>query len=130
MRSQADIIERKFLGELFEGDIRMSEDGLRVDPAEVLVAADHVDVAADGLRSDHGSAHTRIGAAKSGWIGSSATALAATAAKWEEDSARHYGELIGRVEALRSAASMYASTDSQEGAAIDTAGSHLGSMGL
>ena len=95
-----------------------------------LSAADHVDVAAETLRSDHGSAHARIAAAKSGWIGTSSTALAAAATKWEDDSAAHYSELIDHVEALRSAASMYASTDSQSKAAIDAASSPLGSMGL
>lgn len=113
-----------------KGDIRMSVEGLRVDPTEVLIAADHVDVAADNLRADHGSAHSRIGAAQPGWIGSSAAALTASAAKWEEDSTRHYSELVGHVEALRSAASMYTGTDSQEKAAIDTAASGLDSMGL
>lgn len=67
----------------------MSED-LRVDPVEVWIAADHVDVAAHGLRSAHGSAHERMGAAQASWIGSSAAALAAATAKWEEQSAGHF----------------------------------------
>ena len=78
----------------------MGED-LRVDPLEVRMAADHVDVAAEGLRTAHGSALERMGTAEAGWIGSSATALAATATKWEQDSAAHYTELVGHVEGFR-----------------------------
>jgi len=107
----------------------MGED-LRVDPLEVRMAADHVDVAADGLRSGHGSAHERIGAAQSGWIGTSAAALAATAAKWEEESAGHITELVGHVEHFCSAAEQYASTDNDEASEIQSIATKLGSMGL
>lgn len=107
----------------------MGED-VRVDPLEVRMASDHVDVAADGLRSAHGSAHERMGAAQAGWIGSSAAALAATAAKWEEESAGHYTELVGHVEGFRSAAARYVNTDTEKASEIEDAGSNLGSMGL
>lgn len=103
-------------------------DQLWVDPVEVAMAADHVDVAAEGLRSAHGSAHERMGAAQTGWIGASAAALAAATAKWEDESAGHYNGLVDRVEALRSAASQYAGTDTQGGAAIDAAAMNLDSM--
>ena len=105
-------------------------DELRVDPLEVRMAADHVDVAAEGLRTAHGSALERMGTAQAGWIGSSAAALAATATKWEQDSAAHYTELVGHVEGFRSAAAQYVSTDNQESTEIDAAGSNLGSLGL
>ena len=108
----------------------MSGESLRVDPVEVLMAADHVDAAAEGLRTEHGSAQNRLGAAGAGWIGSSAAALTHVAAKWEQESAHHYSALVGHVEALRSTAVQYTQTDSHEAAAIDTAVSPLGSMGL
>jgi WXG100 family type VII secretion target len=107
----------------------MGED-LRVDPLEVRMASDHVDVAADGLRTGHGSAHERMGAAQAGWIGSSAAALAATAAKWEQESASQYAELVGHVEDFRAAAARYVNTDSDGASQIDNAASKLGSMGL
>jgi WXG100 family type VII secretion target len=107
----------------------MGED-LRVDPIEVRMAANHVDVAADDLRSAHGSAHERMGAAQAGWIGSSAAALAATTAKWEEESAGHYTELVGHGEHFRSAAAQYVDTDSDEGSEIQSIGSKLGTLGL
>lgn len=103
---------------------------LRVDPAEVRMAADHVDAAADGLRTDHGVAQERIGTAKAGWIGTSGDALSKVAAKWEEDSAAHYSELVAHVEGFNAAAAQYVGTDNQESADIDTAASNLGPMGL
>jgi WXG100 family type VII secretion target len=103
---------------------------LRVDPAEVRMAADHVDAAADGLRNDHGVAQERIGTAKAGWIGTSGDALSKVAAKWEEDSTRHYNELVAHVEGFKSAAAQYVGTDNQESTDIDNATSNLGSMGL
>lgn len=99
---------------------------LRVDPVEVRMAADHVDVAADGLRADHGVAHERIGTAQAGWIGTSGEALSRLSTKWEEDSARHYNELIAHVEGFKSAAARYTSTDSQEATEIENVGPDLG----
>lgn len=99
---------------------------LRVDPAEVRMAADHVDVAADGLRTDHGTAQERIGTASAGWIGTSGEALSKVAAKWEEDSTRHYNELIAHVEGFMSAAASYVGTDNQQSIEIGNAGPDLG----
>jgi WXG100 family type VII secretion target len=99
---------------------------LRVDPAEVRMAADHVDVAADGLRTDHGAAQERIGTAQAGWIGTSGEALSKVAAKWEDDSTKHYNELIGHVEGFKSAAAQYVGTDHQEATEIENAGPDLG----
>jgi WXG100 family type VII secretion target len=111
------------------GLIWMGED-LRVDPLEVRIAADHVDVAADGLKTDHGSAQERIGTAQAGWIGTSGTALSQLATKWEQDSATHYTELVGHVEGFQSAAAQYVGTDKQGSDEIDSAASNLGTMGL
>ena len=96
----------------------MGED-LRVDPLEVRMAADHVDVAAEGLRTDHSTAQERIGTAQAGWIGTSGDSAVPTAAKWEQDSTAHYNELVGHVEGFRSAAAQYVSTDNQESTEIE-----------
>lgn len=101
-------------------------DELRVDPLEVRMAADHVDAAADGLRADHGVANERIGTAQGGWIGTSSSALSKVAAKWEQDSAAHYTDLIGHVEGFKSAAAQYVGTDNHESADIDSAVANLG----
>ncbi|BBZ20836.1 hypothetical protein MGAD_51710 [Mycolicibacterium gadium] len=99
---------------------------LEVDPVEVRMAADHVDVAADGLRSDHGVAQERIGTARAGWIGNSGDALAKVATKWEADTTRHYNELIAHVEDFKSAAASYVGTDNQQSTEIENAGRDLG----
>ncbi len=78
------------------------------------MAADHVDSAAEGLRTDHGVAQERIGTAQTGWIGTSGDALSKVAAKWEEDSTAHYNELIAHVEGFKAAAAQYVGTDDQE----------------
>ena len=105
-------------------------DELRVDPLDVRMAADHVDVAADGLRTDHGAALERMGTAKAGWIGTSGAALAKTATKWEQDSAAHYQDLVAHVEGFKSAAAQYVHTDNHESTEIDAAGPNLGTLGL
>lgn len=101
-------------------------DEVRVDPAEVRMAADHVDVAAEGMRTDHGSAQERIGTASAGWIGTSGEALAKLSTKWEEDSTRHYTDLIGHVEGFKSAAANYVGADNKAATEIDNAGPDLG----
>ena len=99
---------------------------LEVDPVEVRMAADHVDVAADGLRNDHGVAQERIGTAKAGWIGTSGDALSKLSTKWEEDTTRHYNELIAHVEGFNAAAAGYTNTDNHGATEIENAGPDLG----
>jgi WXG100 family type VII secretion target len=103
---------------------------MRVDPVTLRASAGEVDVSADDLRAQHGSAHERIAAAQAGWIGASAAALTAKAAQWEKESATHYTELVKHGHHFRSAAASYLETDSEAGAEIDNAGSNLGNLGL
>ena len=104
---------------------------LRVDPLEVRMAADHVDAAADGLRTRPRRRHKSASVPpQAGWIGTSGDALSKVAAKWEEDSTGHYNELVAHVEGFKSAAAQYVGTDNQESTDIDNATSNLGSMGL
>jgi WXG100 family type VII secretion target len=103
---------------------------LRLDLAALHASASQIDVSADDLRAQHGSANGRIAAAQTGWIGISAAALAAKAAQWEQESATHYTELVKHGHHFRSAAASYLDTDSEAGAEIDDAGSDLGDLGL
>jgi WXG100 family type VII secretion target len=91
---------------------------LRVDPTAVQAAADGIDVAGDGLRSAHAAVHERITAAAAGWVGTSGAALSAARARWEEESAAHYTELIGHAAKYRSAATSYTTTDDGEAADV------------
>lgn len=92
---------------------------LKVDLQDVQLAADKIDVAADGLRSAHGSVHERISAAHSGWIGVSGAALSAASNHWQEESAARYSELIGHAADYRAAVTRYAATDGSKAADID-----------
>lgn len=58
-------------------------------------AADRIDAAADGLRAAHAAVHGRIAAGQAGWVGTSAAALSGATAKWQEQSAASYTEIIG-----------------------------------
>ncbi|MCV7286703.1 MULTISPECIES: WXG100 family type VII secretion target [Mycolicibacterium] len=99
---------------------------LRVDVDALRMASDHVDVAADGLRTDHGSANERIGTAQTGWIGASGAALAAAATKWEEESAAHYADIIGHAADLRSAGARYVTTDDDGATDIEGTAAAMG----
>lgn len=107
----------------------MSKD-LRLNSAHIHQSAGHVDVTADDLRARHASVHERIAEAQTGWIGSSAAALAARAAKWEEETASQYTEMVTRAEQFRSAAASYVDTDTDASADIVTVASKIGNMGL
>lgn len=91
---------------------------LKVDLPSVQMAAEKIDAAADGLRAAHGAVHDRITAAKSGWIGTSGTALTAATSKWEEESSARYTELVRHAEGYRSAVASYSATDDSEASSI------------
>lgn len=102
----------------------MAED-LRVNPTDVRMGADHVDTHTLDLLSRHTSAHERIAAAQSGWIGAAAAALAERVAHWEAESAAHCAELYGHGEDLRRAAASYESSDTGAASNIDNVSSGL-----
>jgi WXG100 family type VII secretion target len=103
---------------------------MRVDPVTLRASAGQIDVSADDLRAQHGSAHERIAAAQAGWIGASAVALKATEAQWEEESAAHYTELVKHGQHFRSAAASYLDIDTEAGSEIENVGSNLSDLGL
>lgn len=98
---------------------------LRVNPADLRLWASRADAHAANLRSEHASAHERITAAQTGFIGASLAALAARLAHWEEETAAHHAELIVHSEHLRSAAKRYADTDDAEAARLNDGASGL-----
>lgn len=104
----------------------MMAKGMRVDPADLRLVAGQVDVAADGLRSQDAVAHADIHAARAGWVGASAAALAGLLAQWEDESAGHYTELISHSQGLRSAAVAYANTDTGQASQIAGLAARMG----
>ncbi|MDT5198935.1 MAG: hypothetical protein QOC69_1132 [Mycobacterium sp.] len=103
---------------------------VRVDPVAVQQTGDSVDTTADVLRAKHAAAHESIGAAHSGWIGASQAALTAQMARWEEESASHYTELVGHAHDLRSSAFAYAKADEDGRRHVETAAEGIDAMGL
>jgi WXG100 family type VII secretion target len=87
------------------------EQELRVDPADVRIGANFVDMHAGDLHEGHDAAHKRITAAQSGWIGASEAALSARMTELEEETAAHCRELHGHRDNLRTAADSYDTTD-------------------
>lgn len=101
------------------------DENLRVDPADVHLAGCHVDVHAGEFSSGHASTHQRIAAARGGFIGASAAALAAMTADWVDESAAHHRELCGHADDLRAAAARYQTTDTEATTHIDAAAAKL-----
>ncbi|GAA1218535.1 WXG100 family type VII secretion target [Mycolicibacterium alvei] len=99
---------------------------LRVDPTAVSAAADRIDAAADGLRAAHAAVHERIAAAQAGWVGTSAAALSGATAKWQEQSAASYTEMIEHATDYRTAAASYTSTDEGEAADVEAKAAVMG----
>lgn len=97
------------------------DDNLRVDPARVRLAGEHVDGHATKFLAGHVSAQERIEAAQSGFIGDSTAALAELTAHWKQETASHHRELSEHAESLRAAAAKYDTTDSDAGATINAA---------
>jgi len=104
---------------------------LRVNPADLRLGGEHVDVHAEDLLSRHADAHDRIAGAAPGFIGTSAAALTGLHAHWETESAGHYRELVAHGEQLRSAAGSYETSDTDAAAEINEGTSDLaGRMGI
>jgi WXG100 family type VII secretion target len=103
---------------------------VRVDPVAVQQTGDTVDTTADALRAKHAAALESIGQAQSGWIGASQAALTAQMARWEDESASQYTELVGHAYDLRSAAFEYAKADEEGQTCIDAAAEGIDAMGL
>lgn len=99
---------------------------LHVDPVDIHLSAGHVDVAADDLRTAHGTAYSNIADAHGSWVGTSAGALAAKAAEWETRSAGHYETMVGYGSDLRSAAAVYVGTDSRSAAEVKAVADNMG----
>lgn len=101
-------------------------DELRVDPTKVSAAADRIDAAAEGLRAAHAAVGDRITAAAAGWVGTSAAALSGAGTRWQEQSAAHYGDLVGLAGNYRTGAASYVHTDEAEAADVQTTAAAMG----
>jgi hypothetical protein len=104
----------------------VSEQGepLKVDPTELVLAADQLDGQAAGFSTAHRSAQSRASHAALG-AGSSAAALPGMLAAWDSDGSRYDRQFTSLAEKHRAAAAKYVEADKQESDDIDIAGSAL-----
>jgi WXG100 family type VII secretion target len=87
-------------------------DHLKVDPIDLHMSAEHMDVHHAELSAAHAAADGMIEAAQAGWIGVSAAALKAKFADWQATTAQLTGDIAAHGAAFRSAAQAYAGIDS------------------
>ena len=96
-----------------------------VVPEDLQVSAATVDMYADTVRVKHASADGRIEGAQRGLPAGSAAALTSTVAKWQADSAVIFGRMVDHSTGLRTSALAYISTDTNNGAAVNAAGTRI-----
>jgi len=99
-------------------------DPLKVDPAELQLAASQIEAQAGEFQVAHQAAHSRAGQAALG-AGLAATALPALLAAWEADATRFGKQFATIAEGHREAAASYVSTDAGSSGSIDDAASRL-----
>lgn len=92
---------------------------LEVDPIDLRMSSDHMDMHHSELLAAHATADSAIEEAQAGWVGSSAIALQAKFAEWQGDTARMAEDIAAHGEAFRSAAADYETVDSSRAAVLD-----------
>lgn len=92
---------------------------LDVDPADLRLSADHMDMHASELSTAHGAANADIEAAQAGWVGASASALQAKFAEWQEATTAMTKDIAAHGVAFASAAEGYTTVDQDGAQALD-----------
>jgi WXG100 family type VII secretion target len=92
---------------------------LEVDPVDLHMSSDHLDMHGSELATSHGAADADIEAAQAGWVGTSGAALRAKFAEWQETTTKLTDDIAAHGAAFRSAASGYQSVDSDGAATLD-----------
>ena len=88
----------------------MSKD-LEVDPIDLRLSSDHMDMHRSELAAAHAAANGDIEAAQAGWIGASGAALQAKFAEWQEATTRMTTGIAAHGAAFQCAAEGYATVD-------------------
>ncbi|MGE2721975.1 WXG100 family type VII secretion target [Mycolicibacterium celeriflavum] len=92
---------------------------LEVDPIDLRMSSDHMDMHHSDLLAAHTAANGAIEEAQAGWVGASAAALTKKFAEWQEATATMAEDIAAHGAAFRSAASGYQAADAKGAAAID-----------
>lgn len=92
---------------------------LRVDPIDLHMSADHMNVHHADMRTAHADADGDIEAAQTGWVGASAAALQSKFAEWQSDTEKLCGAIAHHERAFRTAAHSYQGLDETKAQAIN-----------
>jgi WXG100 family type VII secretion target len=84
---------------------------VRVDPADLRMSSDHMDMHHADLSAAHSAANSEIESAQAGWVGASGAVLAAVFAEWQAATAAITSEIANHGAAFQSAAERYAAVD-------------------
>jgi len=86
-------------------------DPVKVDPIDLRMSSDHMDMHHGDLLAAHGAANGAIEAAQARWVGASAAALPAKLAEWQSITTELCTDIAAHSESFRNAAAVYGSTD-------------------
>jgi len=92
---------------------------LKVDPIDLRLSSDHMDMHRAELATAHTAANGDIEAAQAGWVGASAAALQAKFAEWQEVTTKITTDITAHGAAFQSAAEGYATVDDQSAEHLD-----------
>jgi WXG100 family type VII secretion target len=92
---------------------------LKVDSIDLHLSSDHMDSHHADLLTAHTAANGDIEAAQSGWVGSSAMALQAKFAEWQEATTAIATDIAAHAMAFRNAAHAYATIDDDGAERLD-----------
>ena len=95
------------------------DNNLEVDPIDLRMSSDHMDMHHAELQTAHTAANEAIEAAQAGWIGDSAAALHAKFAEWQAVTTQLANELADHSAAFISAADGYESVDANSAEQLD-----------
>ncbi|MCH9729390.1 MAG: WXG100 family type VII secretion target [Actinomycetia bacterium] len=97
----------------------MAAERLRVDPIDLHLSSDHLDVHHAEFQAAHASADSDIEAAQRGWVGTSAAALQAKFVEWQAVTAQLSSDVEAHGSAFRAAARGYTTTDTDNAGSLD-----------
>ncbi|MGA9375851.1 MAG: WXG100 family type VII secretion target [Mycobacterium sp.] len=96
----------------------MPED-LNVDPVDLRLSSDHMDMHRSELAAAHTAANGDIEAAQAGWVGASGAALQAKFAEWQDITTKLTADITAHGEAFTSAAQGYATVEENSAEHLD-----------
>jgi WXG100 family type VII secretion target len=92
---------------------------LKVDPIDLHMSSDHMEMHHSEMQAAHTSANGAIETAQTGWVGTSGTALQSKLTEWQAATTKLCGDIEAHGTAYRTAARLYAQNDTNSAEAID-----------